>query len=748
MQKDVKLSQPLAIRLALYTILIGIVIGSFIALLEIRADYERTTQDVLETAEQMVELTLQAAKESVFELNTTLANNLLSGLMQNELFLFAGIYDELGQPLAVQSRERQSFSALTGLISLEPIELDYSLDFEDGSSGAGQLKVTLDVQAGLANFYAQSILTTAFQLLEAIGLSFLIFIIVAVTITSPVSTLAEQIADIEPGSGDRLELRDGDKNRNEISRLISSANKYLDATTEVQKDLAESRELLREILNNLHEGIVLADAKGLVVELNPAARSMFLNSAGLTDKTDVLSLVSSDEFTCYNDFLSFVGDNRVTELTLPASNNALIPVELSLVEIDFNGEPHTLWTFRDVSERNKADQERSDLESQLNHSQKMEALGTLAGGIAHDFNNILGGISGYTEMAIQETSDPSVVPYLENVLKGSDKASQLVNRVLAFSHKHGEDRKPTDLSHILHECIELMRQTIPTTIKLESPNFNDVFAIMADETMMHQVLMNLISNASSAIGTQVGEISCDLENCKFSEDQVRTELGLSLGEPVASTNFVKLSIKDSGPGIPVENIHRIFEPYFTTKQVGTGTGLGLAITHSLVKKHGGFIRVDSASSGTVFDVYLPLLAGEYDLQPLDDASQASVAKGCERILIVEDNEMLADMLTQYLGNLGYDAIAVGNGVDGLNVFESTERPFDLIITDQTMPKMNGDTLIKKVLAIRPNQKVILCTGYSDSVDTKLAQSIGVKHFLMKPVSVIELGGIVRSVLDH
>lgn len=726
------------------------VIGAAIAAVEIRSDFIRTTNNVAATAEQLVELTLGAATEAVFELNPTLADNLLSGLMKNELFLSVEIVDELGQRLASQSRKRQEFDGLSGLVSIKPIEFNHDLRFGEGEGSAGSLNVVLDIQAGLKTFYSQSVLTALAQLFEAVGLSILIFILVAFTITNPVSRLAEQISNIEPGSDERLMLTKS-HGQDEIGRLISSANKYLDATTKVQKDLASSREQLQNILNNLREGIILADDTGRVIQFNSSAAFLFPVSDLSDQKTTLVALLSNKKFGDYKTLLSVLEKKDIVEIEVQGKNSGFISIELSSTTIDYEGSPHTLWTFRDVSEKKKADEERLELEEQLRHSQKMEAIGTLAGGMAHDFNNILGGVTGYTEMTIREVpKNENAQLYLNNILKGTDKATQLINRILAFSYKQEENRAPVDLAYVLDECVHLVEQAIPATISIKVEKKVHKLFVMADETMMHQVMMNLFTNASSAIGNDAGEIYCTLDRGSWHNENKTGRENSAQENPAGVNDFIRLSIEDTGPGIPNENIHRIFEPYFTTKELGAGTGLGLALTHTLVEKHGGFIRVDSSqrTSGARFEVYIPALSGEFEQVSFDEPEVVPAPSGSECILIVEDNEVIADMLSQYLSSLGYTTVSRGNGKEAFETYQNSKDTFDLIITDQTMPGMNGDTMIKRIMAIDPQQPIILCTGYSDSINEEQALEMGVKHFLMKPVSIVSLGKLINEVLNE
>jgi two-component system cell cycle sensor histidine kinase/response regulator CckA len=262
--------------------------------------------------------------------------------------------------------------------------------------------------------------------------------------------------------------------------------------------------------------------------------------------------------------------------------------------------------------------------------------------------------------------------------------------------------------------------------------------------------MNLFTNASSAIGNNAGEIYCTLKKESWNSQNKKKLGDHSQDSPTEGNEFIRLSIEDTGPGIPNTHVHRIFEPYFTTKELGTGTGLGLALTHTLVEKHGGFIRFGASKqmSGACFEIYIPAISGEFESATFEEPEVAPMPTGSESILIVEDNETIAEMLGQYLSGLGYITASCGNGEDALETYQNAHNSFDLIITDQTMPSMNGDTMIKKIMAINSQQPIILCTGFSDSINEEQALEMGVRHFLMKPVSIIALGKLVREVFDE
>jgi len=381
------------------------------------------------------------------------------------------------------------------------------------------------------------------------------------------------------------------------------------------------------------------------------------------------------------------------------------------------------------------------LEQQLRQSQKMEAIGTLAGGIAHDFNNILTAIIGFTDMAQRRISRGEMPGHdLEQVQKASCRARDLVNRILTFCRQGEQERKPVQIASIIEEALKLLRSIMPTTIEINqhistSPSGDTV---LGDPTQIHQVLMNLGTNAAHAMRTAGGVFSIFLADFEVDESLGADYPDLTPG------SFVRLTVSDTGHGMEPSVKERVFDPYFTTKKVGEGTGMGLAVVQGIVKSHGGAISVYSEPGrGTVFHIFLPKFTGEIeDLSAKDDLP----AGGGERILFVDDETMLADLGQTLLESLGYKVTVTSNSREALNLFNSSPQEFDLVITDMTMPGLTGNELARELLAVRPDIPIILCTGFSELINEKKAKEIGVKEFVMKPYSLNSLDKTIRKVL--
>jgi signal transduction histidine kinase/CheY-like chemotaxis protein len=397
---------------------------------------------------------------------------------------------------------------------------------------------------------------------------------------------------------------------------------------------------------------------------------------------------------------------------------------------------------RTIEDRKRAEREKQKIVGRLRQAQKMESIGTLAGGIAHDFNNILSAIMGYSEMTLYNLSgDSKARSNLEQVLQASNRARDLVNQILAFSRQSEQTRKPVQISPLVKETLKLMRASLPTTIKImEQINENGAL-IEADPTQIHQVLMNLCTNASDAMREKGGALKVDLDRLNLYEKEAALlypDLNPGIYEMVA--------VSDTGDGMDAATVERIFDPYFTTKEAGKGTGMGLAVAHGIVKSHGGVINVHSEpGKGTTFQVLLPSIDGvakseAEELKPLP--------RGEERILFVDDEATLVDLGKQMLEHLGYKVEGKTSSIEALETFRAHPDDFDLILTDKTMPNLTGFDLGKECKKIRPDIPIILCTGFSESTLLLKAGSMGISEIIMKPLLMRDLAGAIRKVLDE
>jgi nitrogen-specific signal transduction histidine kinase/ActR/RegA family two-component response regulator len=383
-------------------------------------------------------------------------------------------------------------------------------------------------------------------------------------------------------------------------------------------------------------------------------------------------------------------------------------------------------------------QERQRIEQQLRESQKMEAIGTLAGGIAHDFNNILAAIIGFTEMVIDDVSDKTDVQRkMEQVLKAGLRGRELVRQILTFSRKSKAEYSVVTLSPLIRETFRLLRASLPTSISMSFNLETDADVVYADPSQIQQVLMNLCTNAAYAMRETGGKLEISLG---------RITLGPGDPLPQADTppgDYVVISVRDTGIGMDEAVKERIFEPFFTTKSREHASGLGLSVVYGIVKSHKGSIMVLSQpGKGSVFRVFLP----KADIVESAQAS-APVPHGNQRILFIDDEEILAEMGRSMLERLGYSVVVQTDSAEALRDFAKHPDKFDLVITDQTMPKMTGVALAEKLLQIRPDIPIILCTGYSDLVSEETVRAKGIRQLVMKPLARKEMVEVIHRVLE-
>ncbi|MGE4558611.1 MAG: ATP-binding protein [Desulfobulbus sp.] len=498
-------------------------------------------------------------------------------------------------------------------------------------------------------------------------------------------------------------------------------------------DLEEQRIFFLSTLNSFPDGVVVRDAAGTIKQANPALCRMFgYSPEELIGRQQTLLYKDNGDKFRHDDFPTawsrqFVRKDGSVFLGETLENE---------IHNDQGKLLGTLELVRDLSDRLFVIRQQRQMEEQLRQSQKMAAIGTLAGGIAHDFNNLLAAILGYAELALIKLP-PGVALQREirQILKAGGKASELVNQILAFSRKETTKRILLQPGVLLKEVSKLLRGTIPATISIRERIAATDRVIFANPTQLHQVVMNLCTNAFHALEDKGGEIVLSME-----------PVIKAVPESEAEREWIRISVSDNGCGIPPANLERIFEPYFTTKPSGKGTGMGLAVVHGIVESYEGRIEVESTKGeGTCVQVYFPVLTGVETEQPL--AESQSLVGGSESILVVDDELMVADYLKGFLEQLGYSVTVCNDGKTALMTFEQNPQGFDAVITDQTMPGKTGFEIARTMLAIRPELPIILCSGYSSALSPERVAKAGIREFMMKPVSLHDLAPAVRSVLD-
>jgi PAS domain S-box-containing protein len=533
-----------------------------------------------------------------------------------------------------------------------------------------------------------------------------------------------------------------------VSLYIVRLNRALNLSQqELQNSLNRQATSFDQIIEESLNEIYIFDATSLqFLRVNKGAQKNLGYDAielGLMTPMDIKPELSTETFLAMMQPLIAGQDERlIFETVHQRKDGSTYPVEVHLQPSSYHGRKVYVAMIIDISERKTAEAEKKKLEENLQQAQKMEAIGTLAGGIAHDFNNILSVILGFTELSqLQIGANDPISDDLNQIGLAATRAAELVKQILTFSRKAEHELLPLQPHLIVKEALKMLRSSLPTTVELEEHIDSHCGMILADATNIHQIVVNLCTNAFHALDNEKGTIAVKLSCREIGTGEI-TEVGVAPGP------FVELAVTDTGHGIDKETLGKIFDPYFTTKEAGKGTGLGLAVIYGIVKECQGFIQVDSApGQGTTFHIYLPILDGEREL-PAKTEAEESLTTGSERILVVDDEPHMITLCTSMLERLGYVVTGTTDSLEALALFQAAPQGFDLLISDQTMPRMTGSELAREIRKIRPDMAIIICSGYSSVFNKEEAQAMGIKSYLKKPITYKQLAGTVREVLDN
>jgi len=526
----------------------------------------------------------------------------------------------------------------------------------------------------------------------------------------------------------------------EFESLARAANRMVHERNTAEAALRESEKKYRELVQNANSIILRMDTQGRIIFFNTYAQEFFgFREDDIIGKNVVGTIVPEKDIDGF-DLSTMINDIGVHPERYVSNENENIRSNGDRVRVTWMNRA----IYDDAGNVNEIlcvginVTEKWQLERRLVQAQKMEAIGTLAGGIAHDFNNILSAILGYTELSLIEASKgSSLQSNLQQVLKAGGRAKELVRQILTFSRQQEGELAPVKVSLIVNETLKLLRASLPTTIKIRH-NVGSHLAVLTDPTNIHQVIMNLCTNASYAMRDSGGVLEVSLSDLDLDADFARLHPDVKPGK------FIRLVVSDTGCGMPSEVADRIFDPFFTTKKMGEGTGMGLSVVHGIVKSLGGAIIVDSITGkGSTFSIFLPAFESEEARQA--DQPQLMLT-GNQRILFVDDEDAQADIGKRMLERLGYRVTARTSSVEALELFRRNPDGFDLVITDMTMPDMTGDVLARKLFAIRPDIPIIVCTGYSERINPEIVKKIGISELAMKPVVMKDIAQMIKRVL--
>ncbi len=544
----------------------------------------------------------------------------------------------------------------------------------------------------------------------------------------------------------------------EIEQIVKDRTTILDSTNNQLKHEISDRRLAEEarwesetrfktMFEQAPLGVALIDSfTGQIYEVNPRFAEIAGRTIDKMSTIDWMSITHPDDVQEDLDNMAALNAGKITGFTMnkrylhPDGSYVWIMMTIApLKETEQNHKQH-LCMIDDITQQIHAEEEKTILEDRLRQSQKMQAVGTLAGGIAHEFNNLLGVIMGCADMARDETPKDSFAKVqLDKVMKASYRVKDLVKQILTFSRQSQQQRISANLCPLVKESVKLIQSSIPSSVETQINIVSAHGNTLVDPTEIQQIVMNFCSNAVWAMKEQ-GILTINLSEVNLTNHDKLIPKGLSAG------SYLKLSFRDTGCGMDQKTVSQIFDPFFTTKEVGQGTGMGLAIVYGIITSYGGTITVESeVGTGTTFHLYFPVTDTPATEEHMEE--EGKDPGGTERILFVDDQEMYAEMGEDMISRLGYDVDLKIDSTEALGVFKAGPEKYDLVITDQIMPDLSGEELVKEIRSIRPEIPIILCTGYSTQMDEKKAESLGINAFAYKPIVKKDIAMLIRKVLD-
>lgn len=600
----------------------------------------------------------------------------------------------------------------------------------------------LDNMSSIRSFRKIGMTTLAVIFVLIFGLSFVAATWILDIISKPISdlaTIAQEISESQDYS-----LRAVKQGTDEVGHLVDTFNTMLEQISERNMKLKESEQRFRVLIDQGVDCFFLYDMDSRFIDVNQRAcdtlgysREEMLSMTVENIDTEAVNEVYKEKYwekMVPNTPITFEGFHQRRDGTA-------FPVEVRAGLVELGNQKVIMALARDLSERIEAVKNQHQLEIQLQQAQKMESIGTLAAGIAHDFNNILSPIYGYVQLMQSKVQDnPVLTDYLDEVQMAANRARDLVKQILTFSRQDSEKFSPVEVKIIIKEVLKLIRSTIPSTIEIKQYIDPNCSYVLANPTQIHQVMMNLCTNAYHAMRDKGGTLGVSLKPVDISSSDFIKNISLHPG------TYLMLEVSDTGSGMNTETISRIFEPYFTTKAQGEGTGMGLSVVHGIIKNHGGNITVYSEPGiGTTFHVYLPLIE---EVKSVEEKTPAGpLPTGNERILLVDDESSVVKVEKTILEDLGYSVTTYTSSSKALEHFRAQPGSYDLVITDMTMPKITGDKLATEIMTIRPDIPIILCTGFSELINKEEALKIGIRKFITKPIIIQNFAKTLREVLE-
>jgi PAS domain S-box-containing protein len=524
-----------------------------------------------------------------------------------------------------------------------------------------------------------------------------------------------------------------------IGRNVTDRKQAEEACRLAERELKESEEKYRRLFEMESDAIFLIDKEtGRILEVNPAAQALYGYTREELLEFRNVDLSAEPEDTCA---ATLEERSNVPVRYHRKKDGTVFPVEITASHFTFQGRRVHVAAMRDITFRVDAEKERQQLQAQLIHAQKMEAVGTLAGGIAHDFNNLLQTIQGYAELLVLRKNEKQPdKKELQQIILACNKGSTLTRQLLTVGRKVESQRKPVDFNREVRRICELLKRTFPKMISIQFDPADTLWTVSADPGQVEQVLMNLAVNARDAM-PEGGQLILRTENAILDEEFCMMNLGASPGE------YVLLTFTDTGHGMDQKTLQHIFEPFYTTKTVGRGTGLGLAMVYGIVKDHNGYILCTSErDKGTTYKIFWPIITQYFEV-PDKKEIETPIRGGSETILFVDDEDTIRQLGKDILKSFGYVVLTVADGESALKLFQAEHQPIDLVILDLIMPGMGGRKCLEELIKTEPKAKILVASGCALDKSRKEAFKSGAKEFISKPYDFRKLAQVVRDVLD-
>ena len=728
-----KVNNPISRQVFRYVILGSTFFILLTSCLFLLLDFNSAKKEIQDSVAFIKQAHLQSITINLYKMDDDELRVNLAGILKLPGIKRIQVIDEMGSGYSVALGEpNDSFTSTEVIPLLQPVG--------EKKQKVGSFYVSTSMKSVFMSLFTRTVAIVCISTVLVLLMSLMMIKVFNRLVTRHLISMASFAGELnlESISG-RIVLDRPSEIFDELDMVAKSFNAML---SRIEHEIAEHKKSGDEIifqnilLTNQQEasidGILIVNEQGMVLSHNHRFEEIWgIPSELLATKNDeqllqsvINKIVNPEEFLQKVRYLyDNKGETSRDEITLV--NGHVVDRYSSPLSGEDGKCYGRIWYFRDITESKQAEADRLKLEQQLLRAQKLEAIGTLAGGIAHDFNNILSPIVGYTELArMQAKDDPELSEYLNQVGQAASRATDLVRQILTLSRKAEQQKIPLQVSSVVMEALKLLRSSIPTSIEIRQEIATQA-SVFVDPTRIHQVVMNLCTNAYHAMEKTGGVLAVSLKETEIPPEKI-------LGGEIPPGRYVVLEVSDTGCGMDRDTQAKIFDPYFTTKDQGKGTGLGLAVVHGIVKDHQGIINVYSEPGrGATFRVYLPLIEAQ---MPVVDVKreEATPTEKHERILFVDDEDRICTLAKEFLTKYGYRVDVCSNGRDALFAIEQDLTAYDLLVTDMTMPGINGKELAKKVLALRPNLPVILCTGYSSLIDREEATRIGIRGYIEKP----------------